>query len=64
MTGFPALDKRALGKPEGSVDAICEAALINDVSGNLAIKQNRLARRSRGPGGMTSLGVNDAEGGT
>jgi hypothetical protein len=45
-------------------DAICEATVIDDGSRRLAIKKNRPVGCRRGPGGPTSLGVDDAEGGT
>jgi hypothetical protein len=43
------LAKKAVGKPEGSVDAICDATVIDDISGHLAMKKNRPARRRQGP---------------
>lgn len=45
-------------------DAICEPALIGDGSRLWAIKKDPLVGRRRGRGGMTSLGVDDAESGT
>ena len=47
-----------------ALDAICEPALIGDGSRLWAIKKDPLVGHRRGRGGMTSLGVDDAERGT
>jgi hypothetical protein len=49
VTGCRSPTKEAVDKSEGSVDAICEATVIDDVFGHLAIKKNRPARRRRAP---------------
>lgn len=42
----------------------CAAVVIDDGFLHWAIKKNRLVRRRRGPGGTSSLRVDDAERGT
>jgi hypothetical protein len=53
--------RRSAGR---AFDAICEPALIGDGSRLWAIEKKDVVRRRPGPGGMTSLGVDDAERGT
>ena len=53
--------RRSAGR---AFDAICEPALIGGGSRLWAIKKDPVVGHRRGRGGMTSLGVDDAERGT
>jgi hypothetical protein len=64
VTGCPSPGQKFVGKPEGFFDAICANALIGDGPRHWAIKKSDVVRGRRSPGGMTSLGVDDAKGGT